>query len=149
METESRMYHLERQVKQLRILLGLVALAALAAILAGAAKPEGTSLKAPFQVVDSQGNPLFIVEAKKGVSNAYLYGPGGKGMMVFSTGPEGSGVVLNSSLKNENPELTLYSSSEGTALLMNAPKGKKGVEIATSADGGDVTVYDAKGAAKK
>jgi hypothetical protein len=100
-------------------------------------------------VVDADNNPVFAIEVKKGDGNAYLYGPNGKGMIGLSAGPDGSGLVMSSSLKNDNPDVTLFASSEGTALLMNAPKGKKGVELAADANGGDIAAYDAKGVQKK
>jgi hypothetical protein len=48
MEMDQRIHNLERQVRQFRILFGLMALAALAAILVGANKPVGTTLKGPL-----------------------------------------------------------------------------------------------------
>ncbi|MBW3625851.1 MAG: hypothetical protein KY468_20860 [Armatimonadetes bacterium] len=150
MDTEQRINALERQVRQFRILCGVIALTALAAVLAGADKPpQVTTLKAPLRVVDEKGNSVFVINSEDGESQAYLYGANGKGLTVLNAGPDGSGLVVSGNLKNENPDITLITTTDGSALLMNGPKSKKGVEVAASAEGGDISVYDAKGATKR
>lgn len=149
MDTEQRILALERQVKRFRILCGVAVVGALAAVLVGADEPEVSTLHAPLRVVDKTGAPVFVVDSENGKTDAYLYGAKGKRMTILSASADGSGLVVSGSAKTDEPDITLVAMPTGSALLMNGPKGKKGVEIAASAEGGDVSSYDAKGEAKE
>jgi hypothetical protein len=164
---ERRLARAERQVRLLRggALLMLVVATALVAARPATTQGDGTTVRAPFAVLDAKGDRLVSVEAERGAPVLRLHHPSGRPIAALRVegeaarfdllGPDGrmraglsvdaQGGLLELHNRAGRHVATLGSDPDGGILALRDASGRPAAALAVDRDGGILVVRDRAG----
>jgi hypothetical protein len=166
---EARLCRAERQVRVQRgLLLAVFAGAvALVAVKPGITDGTGTTVKAPFRVVDETGNPLFCVAMVADAPGLALFKKDGSPGIHLGAFKEGGAIIVMDdagkqacvlAASGKEASLDLRSGSDHSTVRLKSTEkggifwiadgsGRLGIGCSTDEDGGDLCVYGKAGKA--
>jgi hypothetical protein len=108
-----------------------------------AAEDSSHTVKAPFSVVDAEGNAILTVQRPKDGPAVQVFGPSGRSKIAFdTTGDDGSVMVFP---KRGKGSAGLIATENASSLMVLYPQGKVGVSIEAGEKGALAWMYDVEG----
>jgi hypothetical protein len=141
-ELERRLARAERQVRVLRggALLALMGMMALAATRTATTQGEGSTVRAPFSVVDARGSRLVSIEAEMGAPVLRLHHPAGRAVATLRV--DGDAARFDLLGPDERSRVWMGIDTQGGFVHLHNGAGQHVATFGSDADGGILAIRD-------